>query len=289
MAQPVAPNGMPSRLSVDSWLTVRTKAFKEWFGDWENDPENASKVVDENRRSDRGLEWNLTDTELKLLPHFIDSILDNRDTLAVSLGEVNAKGVRSFMVEVENPITKAKMVFGASSKKHTSRPYKTKKAPRLSLSSAKMLLIQRAGLPPARPPHSVPSGETTVAENGGDVKQNLLKQEFSSRDTSINSTRPPAIYGMVERIVEGWKRGAVNIDIGGGKYDTLTQALAEKGVTNYIYEPFGRTNNENAYILAQLQSKELQGDTATCSNELNVIKEAATSLRASMREVGTVC
>ena len=83
------------------------------------------------------------------------------------------------MVEVENPITKAKMVFEASSKKHTSRPYKTKKAPRLSLSSAKMLLIQRAGLPPASTPQSAPSGETTVAENGGEVKQNLLKQEFS--------------------------------------------------------------------------------------------------------------
>ena len=27
---------------------MRTKAFKEWFGDWENNPENASKVVDEN-------------------------------------------------------------------------------------------------------------------------------------------------------------------------------------------------------------------------------------------------
>ncbi len=46
--QPIAPNGKPSRLSVDAWLTVRTKAFKTWFGDWENDPANASKVVDEN-------------------------------------------------------------------------------------------------------------------------------------------------------------------------------------------------------------------------------------------------
>ncbi|MBQ7022281.1 MAG: ParB-like nuclease domain-containing protein [Akkermansia sp.] len=230
-------------------------------------------LLHENRRSDRGLEWNLTDTELKLLPHFIDSILDNRDTLAVSLGEVNAKGVRSFMVEVENPITKAKMVFEASSKKHTSRPYKTKKAPRLSLSSAKMLLIQRAGLPPASTPQSAPSGEATVAENGGEVKQNLLKQEFSSRDTSINSNRTPAVYGMVDKI-GGWREGTVNIDIGGGKYDTLTKALADKGVTSYIYEPYGRSSNENAYILAQLQSKELQGDTATCSNVLNVIKEA---------------
>ena len=230
-------------------------------------------LLHENRRAERGLEWNLTDTELKLLPHFIDSILDNRDTLAVSLGEVNAKGVRSFMVEVENPITKAKMVFEASSKKHTARPYKTKKAPRLSLSSAKMLLIQRAGLPPASTPHSAPSGEVTVAENGGEVKKNLLNQEFSSRDTSINSNRTPAVYGMVDKI-GGWRVGTVNIDIGGGKYDTLSQALADEGVKNYIYEPYGRTNNENAYILAQLQSKELQGDTATCSNVLNVIKEA---------------
>ena len=29
-------------------LFVRTNNFKKWFGDWEKDPENASKVVDEN-------------------------------------------------------------------------------------------------------------------------------------------------------------------------------------------------------------------------------------------------
>ena len=43
-----APNGEDTNLSEDQWLTVRTAAFKNWFGDWENDPENASKVVDEN-------------------------------------------------------------------------------------------------------------------------------------------------------------------------------------------------------------------------------------------------
>lgn len=43
-----APNGKDSNLNEKQWLQVRTKAFKEWFGDWENDPENASKVVDEN-------------------------------------------------------------------------------------------------------------------------------------------------------------------------------------------------------------------------------------------------
>ena len=29
-------------------VTVRTKRFKNWFGDWEKDKKNASKVVDEN-------------------------------------------------------------------------------------------------------------------------------------------------------------------------------------------------------------------------------------------------
>lgn len=43
-----APNGKLTNLTEQQWLQVRTKAFKNWFGDWENDPKNASKVVDEN-------------------------------------------------------------------------------------------------------------------------------------------------------------------------------------------------------------------------------------------------
>lgn len=43
-----APNGRPTNLTEKQWLQVRTPEFKEWFGDWENDPANASKVVDEN-------------------------------------------------------------------------------------------------------------------------------------------------------------------------------------------------------------------------------------------------
>lgn len=44
----LAPNGKPSKLPANLWKIVRTPQFKAWFGDWENDPENASKVVDEN-------------------------------------------------------------------------------------------------------------------------------------------------------------------------------------------------------------------------------------------------
>jgi hypothetical protein len=46
--QKKAPNGKPSKLNDVQWDQVRTPAFKKWFGDWENDPQNASKVVDEN-------------------------------------------------------------------------------------------------------------------------------------------------------------------------------------------------------------------------------------------------
>lgn len=43
-----APNGNPTNLTEKQWVQVRTKAFKDWFGNWENNPSEASKVVDEN-------------------------------------------------------------------------------------------------------------------------------------------------------------------------------------------------------------------------------------------------
>jgi hypothetical protein len=44
----LAPNGKPSNLNEVQYKQVRTPEFKKWFGDWENDPANASKIVDEN-------------------------------------------------------------------------------------------------------------------------------------------------------------------------------------------------------------------------------------------------
>ena len=43
-----APNGKDTKLTEKQWLQVRTKNFKERFGDWKNNPESASEVVDEN-------------------------------------------------------------------------------------------------------------------------------------------------------------------------------------------------------------------------------------------------
>jgi predicted RNA methylase len=44
----LAPNGKPSNLNPVQYKLVRTEAFKNWFGDWEKNPEAASKVIDEN-------------------------------------------------------------------------------------------------------------------------------------------------------------------------------------------------------------------------------------------------
>jgi 8-oxo-dGTP pyrophosphatase MutT (NUDIX family) len=48
MKELLAPNGNPSNLTSEQYQLVRTPSFKQWFGDWENDTENSSKVVDEN-------------------------------------------------------------------------------------------------------------------------------------------------------------------------------------------------------------------------------------------------
>ena len=44
----LAPNGKPSNLTPEQYKLVRLPEFKAWFGDWENDPANSSKVIDEN-------------------------------------------------------------------------------------------------------------------------------------------------------------------------------------------------------------------------------------------------
>jgi hypothetical protein len=43
-----APNGQPSNLNSVQYQMVRTSAFKEWFGDWEHNPKQSSKILDNN-------------------------------------------------------------------------------------------------------------------------------------------------------------------------------------------------------------------------------------------------
>jgi hypothetical protein len=64
-----APNGNPTNLTEQQWLQVRTKAFKNWFGDWEKDPKNASKIIDKNGEPlvvyhGTNSKWNILDTKM---------------------------------------------------------------------------------------------------------------------------------------------------------------------------------------------------------------------------------
>ena len=59
----LAPNGNISNLPKKLYDYVRTDSFKKWFGDWENKPNTASKVVDEN--GEPLIVWHGTHTKKK--------------------------------------------------------------------------------------------------------------------------------------------------------------------------------------------------------------------------------
>ena len=107
-------------------------------------------------------------------------------------------------------------------------------------------------------------GESILSE---DDELETPEQEFSSAKTSINSSKLPAIFGMVD-----FKPDTLNLDYGGGKFDNAVKALAQKGVTNVVYDPYNRTASHNSSVLKQVRANG-GADTITCSNVLNVIKE----------------
>lgn len=74
-----APNGKDTNLTEDQWVTVRTDAFKNWFGDWENDPENVSKVLDENGEPLVVKHWTMEDVDFDTFSReFLgDNTIDN--------------------------------------------------------------------------------------------------------------------------------------------------------------------------------------------------------------------
>lgn len=105
------------------------------------------------------------------------------------------------------------------------------------------------------------------------------QQAISSAETSINKAKVPAVFSKVGKLGDDftWKEGSVNLDIGGGRFNTATEFLAERGVKNHIYDPFNRTRRENA--LAVKNAGRGRADTVTVSNVLNVIAEREAQLR----------
>lgn len=83
-----APNGEPSKLNRHQWAQVRTANFKRWFGDWEGDPENASKVADAN--GEPLVVYHATDSEFdtfdkSMLGSYTKRNTDSRQALRLSL------------------------------------------------------------------------------------------------------------------------------------------------------------------------------------------------------------
>lgn len=90
-----------------------------------------------------------------------------------------------------------------------------------------------------------------------------MKQTFTSRQTSINSAKAPAIYGM-KKAIEIMKDKYV-IDIGGGRYDTAVEVAKKYNADVSIYDPFNRSVEHNRMVLGGVY------DVAVISNVLNVI------------------
>lgn len=51
-----------------------------------------------------------------------------------------------------------------------------------------------------------------------------MKQRFTSKQTSINSTKAPAVYSMKRAV--NVMTGKTVVDIGGGRFDTAVEAAA---------------------------------------------------------------
>lgn len=96
----------------------------------------------------------------------------------------------------------------------------------------------------------------------------MVNQKYTSEKSSIKQV--PAGFKIVDKYF-GWKPNTVNFDIGGGKYDLMSEKLREKNVTNLIYDPYNRDSTRNLMILEHILT--FQADTATIFNVLNVIME----------------
>ena len=90
-----------------------------------------------------------------------------------------------------------------------------------------------------------------------------MKQRYTSRQTSINSKKAPAVYSMPKAV--DIMTGKRVIDVGGGRFDTAAETARGYGAIVSIYDPYNRTPEHNAATLAGSY------DVAVISNVLNVI------------------
>ena len=101
-------------------------------------------------------------------------------------------------------------------------------------------------------------------------------QAITSANTSVNKTKTAAAFTQLTK-EKAFKKGSVNIDIGGGKFDNADELLQKSDATNLVYDPFNRTKAHNANVVDAVSGG--NADTATINNVLNVIDGEANQLK----------
>lgn len=97
-------------------------------------------------------------------------------------------------------------------------------------------------------------------------------QQYKSRNTSVNKSKPPILFTKVDKYF-GWKKGTVVYDIGCGKYPEVIETfLKSKGIIYIPTDPYNRTEAENLKVLKRFH-RYGPAHVVTISNVLNVIKE----------------
>lgn len=104
------------------------------------------------------------------------------------------------------------------------------------------------------------------------ITNHIANQKITSAATSGNHM--PAILALINKVYRRpdyfWAYIDDCLDYGCGKFNKLTDALAEMHIRNLPYDPFNRTEEHNDFVLKLLRAK--LADMAICSNVLNVIK-----------------
>ena len=122
-------------------------------------------------------------------------------------------------------------------------------------------------------------GTNRGTDGGNDTLSSLWDtpaQTITSADTSINATKLPAAFTKLNK--EGkFKKGSINMDIGGGRFDNANTLLQKNEATNVVYDPFNRSKEQNQQAVNK--AAEGKSDTATINNVLNVIKDEVNQLR----------
>jgi hypothetical protein len=87
----------------------------------------------------------------------------------------------------------------------------------------------------------------------------------------------PAGFKIIDKYF-GWYQGTKNFDIGGGKYELMTEELSKKGVTNLVFDPYNRSLQHNIEA-CQLALDGVRGvHSVTIFNVLNVIENLSDQL-----------